>query len=159
MGLAVKRMTVDKYAVVTPIEVAPVPAQNAPQLSSVRSLVIGPAITTDFVSARHHGRVLIALPPLYLPPQDASLLPFSEFLDWTEFALLVPERSTEAIPHMVRSMSPAKIRRMQAHGREVFLRYFRDEETMVLTLVEVIKARMRQVAATRQAGRGPGAGR
>jgi hypothetical protein len=102
---------------------------------------------------------LLAVNAIPIILQDASLLPFSEFLDWTEFALLVPERSTEAIPHMVRSMSPAKIRRMQAHGREVFLRYFRDEETMVLTLVEVIKARMRQVAATRQAGRGPGAGR
>lgn len=84
--------------------------------------------------------------------QDGSLLPFQEWLDWTQFAVLVPERSTGAIPAMLHAMSPATVLRMQRRGKAVYEWYLKDEGTLAWTLVETLKARVRALKAAAAAG-------
>lgn len=99
---------------------------------------------SSFHPSNHHTQIPVL--SLY-HVQDGSLLPFQEWLDWTQFALLVPEHSTAAIPAMLQAMSPATILRMQRRGKEVYDSYIKDEETLAWTLVETLKARVRALKA------------
>jgi len=88
---------------------------------------------------------LLALGVIPVILQDKTVLPFSEWLDWSEFSVLVPERSIGAIPFILQSISREKVVKMQRRGREVYLRHFRDRESLLLTLIATLKARFRAV--------------
>ena len=118
----------------------------------------GDLINTTFgLAPRGYGPTsyrLIELLSLNVIPvilQDRTILPFGEWLDWSEFSVLVPERSVGSIPYLLRSISREKVRRMQERGKEVYLRHFRDREAQLLTLIATLKARFRAVAKLQQA--------
>eukprot|EP00041_Stephanoeca_diplocostata_P035429 m.1248557 g.1248557 ORF g.1248557 m.1248557 type:complete len:448 (+) comp24698_c0_seq34:350-1693(+) len=48
--------------------------------------------------------------------QDGVILPFAEWLDWSDFAIVVPERSVKAIPAILATISPSKLLGMQRKG-------------------------------------------
>jgi hypothetical protein len=62
------------------------------------------------------------------------ILPFSEFVDWRKFSLIVDFRDIRKLPDIIAdfhaSLSPNQFEEMQRQAREAFVRYFRVDAQM-----------------------------
>ena len=89
-----------------------------------------------FAEALSHGAIPCVL-------GDAWVLPFSELLDYSSFAVCVREADVALVPQLLGEIAadPARVDAMQAAGRAAFDRYFADLGGTLDGLLEVLRRR------------------
>eukprot|EP00435_Cladocopium_sp_Y103_P056911 s2367_g19.t1 len=70
---------------------------------------------------------------------DDKLLPFSEILNWSEMAVLVPEKEALSTPTVLRSIDPVQRCHMRKKAHEAFHRYFANVTANIRGLLEVLQ--------------------
>ncbi|CAE6961379.1 EXT1 [Symbiodinium natans] len=70
---------------------------------------------------------------------DEKLLPFSEILNWSEMAVIVPENAVATIPGVLRALGPQQRCRMRRRAFEAFHAYFANVSSNVRGLLEVLE--------------------
>jgi glucuronyl/N-acetylglucosaminyl transferase EXT2 len=72
---------------------------------------------------------------------DNTVLPFEEVIDWTLASIKIREADLHSISTVLKSVSRARIEEMQIQGRFLFEKYFKDIETIVLSMLEELNDR------------------
>ncbi|CAL1125637.1 unnamed protein product [Cladocopium goreaui] len=70
---------------------------------------------------------------------DEKFLPFNEILNWSEMAVLVPEKEALSIPMRLRSIDPATRCAMRRKAHEAFHRYFANVTANIRGLLDVLQ--------------------
>lgn len=73
---------------------------------------------------------------------DNIILPFEEIIDWTLAAITIREADLHSLITVLKAVSPAKIIEMQKQGRFLYDKYFKDIETIVLTMLDELNDRV-----------------
>lgn len=73
---------------------------------------------------------------------DNIVLPFHEIIDWTLAAVTIREADLHSINAKLRAISATRIKEMQAQGRFLFEKYFKDIETIVLAMLDELNDRV-----------------
>lgn len=71
------------------------------------------------------------------------ILPFSDYIDWSSFSLIVDFRDIHRLPRIISdfhaSVTPERFEEMQRTAREVFVKYFRVDAQMPYIIRELVK--------------------
>jgi hypothetical protein len=71
------------------------------------------------------------------------ILPFSDYIDWSSFSLIVDFRDIHRLPRIISdfhaSVTPERLEEMQRTAREVFVKYFRVDAQMPYIIRELVK--------------------
>lgn len=73
---------------------------------------------------------------------DSIILPFEEIIDWSLAAITIREADLHTIQSVLRAVSPTKVKEMQRQGRFLYEKYFKDIETIVLTMLDELNDRV-----------------
>ncbi|CAE7847385.1 ttv [Symbiodinium microadriaticum] len=68
---------------------------------------------------------------------DDKLLPFSEILNWSEMAVILPESAAATVPDVLRALGPEQRCRMRRQAAQAFHSYFANVSANVRGLLEV----------------------
>lgn len=68
---------------------------------------------------------------------DDKLLPFSEILNWSEMAVILPESAVATVPDVLRALGPKQRCRMRRQAAQAFHSYFANVSANVRGLLEV----------------------
>jgi hypothetical protein len=72
---------------------------------------------------------------------DGWVLPFSEILDYSEFAVVIPEAEYQTIKDVLRGYSAERVCAMRNRAREVYERHFRSLDAQMHTLLQLLQTR------------------
>jgi hypothetical protein len=67
---------------------------------------------------------------------DDWVMPFSEFLDWKRFAVVVPESRLADLPEILRDISPAQADALQANAILAYEEIFADRSLHVRAAID-----------------------
>lgn len=73
---------------------------------------------------------------------DNLILPFSEILDWTLASIQIKELDLRSISNVLKNVSSSKIKELQDQGKHFYKKYFKNIETITLTLLDELNDRV-----------------
>lgn len=73
---------------------------------------------------------------------DEFVPPFHELLDWSEFAVFIPESKIYSIHSILNRFNDTQIEKMQAKALQVYRNYFSSTERHVYRTLEIISRRL-----------------
>lgn len=73
---------------------------------------------------------------------DNIVLPFQEIIDWTLASVTIRESDLHSTISVLKAISPTKIKELRAHGKFLFEKYFKNLETIVMSLLDEMNDRV-----------------
>lgn len=73
---------------------------------------------------------------------DNIILPFQEIIDWTLAVISIRESDLHSVMSVLKAVSPNKINEMQKQGRFLYEKYFKDIETIVMSMLDELNDRV-----------------
>lgn len=73
---------------------------------------------------------------------DNIVMPFEEVIDWTLASISIREADLHSIASVLKAISLKRIEELQRQGRFLYEKYFKDIETIILTMLEELNDRV-----------------
>lgn len=73
---------------------------------------------------------------------DNIILPFQEIIDWTLASVSIREADLHSISSVLKSISATKINELQKQGRFLYEKYFKNLETIVMSMLDELNDRV-----------------
>lgn len=118
-------------------------------IRSTFSILISPAnvslssttiFQTRLFESLKHGAVPVIL-------EDSVELPFSELIDWSKAVLILPKPRVSELHFFLRTFTDSDVMELKRHGRIVWETYFGTTQSIISTLLAVLRTRLQIPAA------------